>query len=153
MVDEDREHTRKPRQKADPKRSRMRAPKRSRLLRQLNRTRIPISNWSAFLSILGDIPTETRDLKSLVITAGEVFDNFGEALAAIIRYQAIFRLLEQETLTGWYRRADDQDNEVWEVRGQIMQAAATVPINTDDKQRPCFDKDELLKEAFKIGKR
>lgn len=53
-------------------------------------------------------------------------------------WQTLLKLLDQEALPGWYRRSGDHKNVVWEVRGQIMQAAATVLIIVDDKQRSCF---------------
>ena len=53
-------------------------------------------------------------------------------------WQTLLKLLDQEALPGWYRRSGDHENVVWEVRGQIMQAAATVLIIVDDKQRSCF---------------
>ncbi len=149
------EKPRKPGRRTAQRRSRNNSPKQDRLLKGLNRTRIHMDDWMALLAALEEIPVESRGFESLVITAGETFDDFDEALAAIIRWQAILRLVEQEVLPGWFRKSDDpcdKENEVWEVRTQIMQAAATTPIIIDDKQRPYFDKDELLKAAFKIGK-
>lgn len=149
MTDKD---TRKPGLKTDPNRSRPQIKNRDRLLRQINRTRIPMTGWSAFLLTLEDIPVDSRGFESFLITASEIFDNLDEAFAAIIRWQAVLHTIEKEVLTGWYRKTNDEDDETWEVRGQIMQAAASVHIIIDDMQRPCFDKDELLKEAFRLGK-
>ncbi|MCK9226291.1 MAG: hypothetical protein PHT96_04920 [Syntrophorhabdaceae bacterium] len=149
------EKARKSGKRTGQKRSRKDPPKQDRLLEELNRTRISMDGWMALLTAIENIPAEDRSFESLVIAAGEVFDDLDEALAAIIRWQAILRLVQREIIPGWFRKSDDpcdQGNDVWEVKTQIMQAAATAPIIVDEMERPYFDKDELLKAAFKLGK-
>ena len=79
------EKARKSGKRTGQKRSRKDPPKQDRLLEELNRTRISMDGWMALLTAIENIPAEDRSFESLVIAAGEVFDDLDEALAAIIQ--------------------------------------------------------------------
>ena len=134
------------------KSKRRRAPQSftTKMLRDINSTKLSGSELMEFATRVHRLKPEDRAFEGRVITAIQLFEGDSDkAMSAMFRMEALSRIISQGRLEGWTKPADKKGMSL--TRAVLFDSAGQVPLRII-KNRFEFSRAALLKKAFQLAK-
>ena len=120
------------------------------VLGDINGTALPRDEFLRFVHETHLLDEDERDIRVFAETAARVFtENPATISAALFRMEALARLVHEDIIPGW--TSDRLEDGSVSVREDLFVAVAETPLVLRNG-KIVFDRDDLLKKAFEIGR-